>query len=71
MEQLIKHLENMKAALGLAAAIGEVSLPVKVNFKTALDDAIQLAKNFSSNSMLADSYFSNKILNDGIHRKSI
>lgn len=55
MEQLIKHLENMKSAVELAGAIGEVSLPVKVNFKTAFDDAIRLVKNISSNSMLADS----------------
>ncbi len=44
MERLIRHLENMKSALELAAAIGEISLPAKANYQTALDEAIQLAQ---------------------------
>lgn len=51
MEQLIKHLQNIKVATQLMRVTGDISETGKSNVDYAVDEAIKLAKN---NSVKAD-----------------
>lgn len=51
MEQLIKHLQNIKVATQLMRVTGDISETGKSNLDYAIDEAIKLAKN---NSVKAD-----------------
>lgn len=49
MEQLLKHLQNIKVATQLMRVTGDISQDGKSKMDDAIDDAIQLAKNISLN----------------------
>jgi hypothetical protein len=51
MEQLIKHLQNIKVATQLMRVTGDISDTGKSDLDYAIDEAIKLAKN---NSVKAD-----------------
>ncbi len=56
MERLIKHLESIKAAIGLSAAIGEVTLTAKVNMIKAINDAVIMANECNTSSIAEYAY---------------